>query len=34
VALSDRFTAQIAPPALNRVLKGEPLLGESPAGFV
>lgn len=30
----DRLRAQLASPALYRVLKGEPLLGESPAGFL
>ncbi len=31
---SDRLRTQIASPALYRVLKGEPLLGDSPAGFL
>jgi hypothetical protein len=31
---SDRIRKQLASPALYRVLKGEPLLGESPSGFL
>ena len=31
---SDRLRAEVASPALYRVLRGEPLLGESPAGFL